>query len=326
MIDLGTTYMGLKLLSPIIAASSGLTNSVKHIVDLEKHGAGAVVLKSIFEEQILLEKREAFDKVPSDYPEAYDYVQNYAEESAIDKYLTLISEAKKAVFIPIIASVNCVTASNWESLAIDSEKAGADALEINLYTLPSDPNKSSADIEKIYFELIENITSKVSIPVSIKIGPQFTALAQMVTKLSWTNIKGIVLFNRFFSPDIDIETLEVSSAKVLSGEHDYHNTLRWTSILSPLVQCDIAASTGIHDGETAIKMLLAGAKVVEVASSLYEHGISYIRSYNSTIEKWMERNEYSSLDEVIGKVSYKRTPNPAAFERVQFMKYFSGIE
>ncbi len=329
MANLETTYMGLKLKSPIIAASSGLTNSVENIVELEKNGVGAVVLKSLFEEQIANEVSHTLEQGEAGnyYPEAEDYIRNYTQSNDLSIYLDLIRTAKQVVKIPVIASINCVSGSDdWISFAKKIEGAGADALELNIFILPSDPNKEGEENEQVYFDIAEKVTKEISIPVALKISYYFSGLVRFVTKLSWTDIKGIVLFNRFFSPDIDIDKMEVKSSFVFSDPASLAQSLRWVAMLSSHVKCDIAASTGIHSGEAVIKQLLAGAQVVQIASVLYKKGFKEIEVMTKVLEDWMDKKNFNSLDDFRGKLSIAEYENPAAYERVQFMKHYSGIE
>ena len=329
MANLETSWMGLKLKNPIIAGSSGLTNSVENIVELERNGVGAVVLKSLFEEQIANKVNNTMEQgeFANYYPEAEDYIRNYTHGNDLSVYLELIRSAKQSVKIPVIASINCVSDSNdWVSFAKKVEDAGADALELNIFILPSDPEKSGEENEKVYFKIIDKVTKAVSIPVAVKISYYFSGLAQFITKLSWTGIKGIVLFNRFFSPDIDIDKMEVKSSFVFSNPSELAISLRWIAMMSHHVKCELAASTGIHSGEAVIKQLLAGAEVVQIASVLYKKGFSEIGIMNRVLEEWMEKNNFNSLDDFRGKLSIAEYENPAAYERVQFMKHYSGIE
>ncbi len=329
MANLETSWMGLKLKNPIIAGSSGLTNSVENIVELERNGVGAVVLKSLFEEQIANKVNNTMEQgeFANYYPEAEDYIRNYTHGNDLSVYLELIRSAKQSVKIPVIASINCVSDSNdWVSFAKKVEDAGADALELNIFILPSDPEKSGEENEKVYFKIIDKVTKAVSIPVAVKISYYFSGLAQFITKLSWTGIKGIVLFNRFFSPDIDIDKMEVKSSFVFSSPSELAISLRWIAMMSHHVKCELAASTGIHSGEAVIKQLLAGAEVVQIASVLYKKGFSEIGIMNRVLEEWMEKNNFNSLDDFRGKLSIAEYENPAAYERVQFMKHYSGIE
>jgi len=328
MINLETTYLGLKLKNPIIVGSSGLTNSVDNVIEIEKNGAGAVVLKSLFEEQILEASKKTFEDgdMANYYPEAQDYIHNYTKENDINIYLNLIKDCKKSVEIPIIASINCFSDSDWMDFARRIEKAGADALELNVFILPSDMEKNGIENEKAYLDIANKITSIVQIPVALKLSYYFSSLAKSLVTLSWTKIKGLVLFNRFFSPDIDIDHLEIKSSNVFSTPSDLSISLRWVAMLSNNAHCDIAASTGIHDGKAVIKQLLAGAKAVQIASVLYKKGFKEIGLMLEEIKAWMEKMEFDTIDEFRGKMSFENTRNPAAWERVQFMKYFSGIE
>lgn len=328
MVNLETTYLGLKLKNPLIVGSSGLTNSVENIIEIEKKGAAAVVLKSLFEEQInyAVAKTILQDLTANQYPEADDYIRNYTYQNDVSKYLKLISEAKAAVNIPIIASINCISGDEWVSFAKNIEEAGADALELNIFILPSDPNKTADQNEAVYFEIIDKVLAQVKIPVAIKISYYFSSLANIVTKLSWKKINGIVLFNRFFSPDIDIENFEVKTSNVFSTPAELAISLRWTAMMSTHIKCDLAASTGVHDGNAMIKLLLAGANAVQIASVLYKKGFKEISSMLETLENWMERKNFNTIDQFRGKMSIDETSNPAAYERVQFMKHFSGIE
>lgn len=328
MVNLETTYLGLKLKNPLIVGSSGLTNSVENIIEIEKKGAAAVVLKSLFEEQInyAVAKTILQDLTANQYPEADDYIRNYTYQNDVTKYLKLISEAKAAVNIPIIASINCISGDEWVSFAKNIEEAGADALELNIFILPSDPNKTAEQNEAVYFEIIDKVLAQVKIPVAIKISYYFSSLANMVTKLSWKKINGIVLFNRFFSPDIDIENFEVKTSNVFSTPAELAISLRWTAMMSTHIKCDLAASTGVHDGTAMIKLLLAGANAVQIASVLYKKGFKEISSMLEKLENWMERKNFNTIQQFRGKMSIDETSNPAAYERVQFMKHFSGIE
>ncbi len=328
MLTISTSYMGLKLKNPIIIGSSGLTNSVENIKEAAAHGAAAVVLKSLFEEQIQHAASHTLtqsDHTPY-YPEAEDYVRNYTRQNDVENYLKLIRDCKQAVDIPIIASINCVSLAEWTDFALKIEQAGADGLELNIFILPSDPHQSGEDNEKVYFEIIEKIIKTVHIPVALKISYYFSGLARFALKLSWTGIKGLVLFNRFFSPDIDIEKFEIKATNVFSHPAELSQSLRWVAMLSTKVQCDIAASTGIHDGKAMIKQLLAGANAVQVASVIYKKGFQEIELMLAELEEWMTRHNFTSTEEFIGKMSIKKADNPAAYERVQFMKHFSGIE
>lgn len=327
MADISTSWMGLKLKSPLIIASSGLTNSLKNIKEYEKQGAGAIVLKSLFEEQILNEAHHTMgqDETANQYPEAMDYILNYSRTNALNDYLKLISDCKKETNLPIIGSINCSSASEWTAFAADIEKAGADALELNVYIPPFNPRKGQ-QLEKIYFEILQEVALKVKIPVALKIGSHFTSLTETAEQMVWAGAKGLVLFNKFYSPDIDINNLKIIPANVFSTSDDIHMPLRWVALLSGRIKCDIAGTTGVHNGEDLIKMLLAGAKAVEIASAVYKNGPEVIGTMLNELNAWMEKNKFATLNEVIGKLNYQNIDNPSSYERVQFMKHFAGIE
>lgn len=329
MPDITTSYLGLKLKNPIIASSSGLTDTVDKLVELEKAGVGAVVLKSIFEEEIVMHTERAIEKMSASgfvYPETMEYFEYDYEEidDPVQNYLQLIADAKKKLTIPVIASVNCLSHGVWEDFAFKVEKAGADALELNVFLLPSDNTLSAEEFEKVYFDVVKSVVAKVKIPVSLKMGPYASNLSSLIEKLSKTGIKGLVLFNRSYNTDFDINTLEFTNSSVLTTSSDMHQTLRWIALSAGNVKCDLAASTGVHDGAGLIKMLLAGASAVQVASTLYRNGNAQVARMLSDLTEWMNAQGYKSLGDFAGKMSYKKTYNPAAFERVQFMKHYRG--
>lgn len=344
MTDLQTTYLGLKLKNPLIAGSCGLTNNVKSIKEIAGKGVGAIVVKSIFEEQINVDTEKvirneeggievlthASDKMLArrvhDYDEAYSYIYDFARRNTLDKYLSFVSEAKKSIDIPLIASINCVSNNDWHSFAKKIEETGVDALELNIYILPSDWRRNGADNENIYFDIIREIRNYVNLPVSVKIGYYFSALSQSVQKLSQSGVKGIVLFNRPYNTDFDIEKMELSHGPIYSNESEYNHTLRWISILSENVSCDLSASTGVHTWEAFVKLLLAGATTVQIASALYTEGLEVIPKILDNTSSWMKRHEFEKVDSFCGKLSKSKLENPAAIERVQFMKLYSGIE
>jgi dihydroorotate dehydrogenase (fumarate) len=323
MANLSTTFAGLKLRNPFVISSSGITSSLDKIRKLDSLGAGAIVLKSLFEEQILHETGKNLEG--SDYPEALDYVKAYTRENSLAEYLNLVREAKRAVHIPVIASINCISATDWMDFATQVQEAGADALELNVFFLPVKKDKTSLEYEKIYYDLLEGIHKKISIPVIIKLGYHFTNLTYLVNQLYFRKADGVVLFNRFYEPDINITELKISSSEVFSSPADIRNSLRWVGIISsevPLI--DIAASTGIHSGDAAVKQILAGAKVVQLCSVLYKNGIEFLPKIIDRFESWMIENNYKSIEEFRGKMNYSNVGDPALYERAQFMKYFSS--
>ena len=342
--DISTTYMGLKLKNPIIIGSSGLSGSIDNIRKLSGSGAGAIVLKSIFEEQIRWESEQkirmkegeklepilaGYDEIlnsrPYDYAEAMDYVSNFTKEETLGNYLKFISLTKKALNIPVIASINCTTQYDWHYFARRIEEAGADALELNIYVLPSDINHQTAEIEKIYQDIVQAVLDEVKIPVALKIGYYFSSLANKIVELSNSGVKGLVLFNRPYSPDIDIDTFEVTSGNVFSSKAEYVQSLRWIGILAGRVGCDLSAATGVHDFKTIIKLLLAGATTVQVTSALYAYGPGIIDEMLYGLQNWMSSHKFNTIDEFRGKMSQTKIENPANYERVQFMKLYSRI-
>jgi len=327
MADLQTQYMGLNLSSPIIAASSGLTNSLKDLQEFEENGAGAVVLKSIFEEEIRLfleRDQKAMARNEFIYPEIMEFYEDFASDDALTQYLGLITEARKRLSIPIIASVNCVSADKWPSYAQHLQDAGADALELNVFLMPSDFDKTCDEREKTFFNIVEAVRQHVDIPISLKISFYSSNLGPMIQELSHSGIEGLVLFNRFYSPDIDINKMQLLSTHVLSQPAEISLPLRWIGIMSDRAGCDLAASTGVHDGAGVIKMLLAGAKVVQVASAIYKNGKGHIQTMVSDVENWMDSKGYGKLDDFRGVLNTKSTQDPAAYYRMQFMKHFAG--
>lgn len=324
MIDLSVRYAGLELKSPIIVSSSGLTSSVARIRKIAAAGAGAVVLKSLFEEQIQFEIGAM--ETSGDYPEAADYLRTYARENSVDNYLELIKEAKAAVDIPVIASVNCYSSDEWVDFTKQMEEAGADGIELNIYYMANDRKKDPRSYEDIYLRILEDVKKKVNIPVMIKLGLHFTNLTWMAEELSVRGAAGIVMFNRFYAPDIDTDNFTMGSAEVLSSPADIRNSLRWVGIISSEVpKLDISASTGVHSGLGAVKQLLAGAEAVQVCSVLYRNGVDYLNEIVGELKKWMEKKQYNSIEEFRGKMSYANLKDPAAYERAQFIKYFSKM-
>jgi len=326
MKDLSTEYLGLQLKNPVIVGSSGLTDSVDKIKDLADNNAGAVVLKSLFEEQILAELSQNLINYTADYPDAFDYIREYTRENSVSAYLSLISAAKQAVQIPVIASINCVSGKEWVAFAKSVENAGADALEINISLLPSDPRKKCTDYEKIYFDVLDQVSSLVSIPIALKMSRYSSALANLVIRLSWTGkVAGFVLFNRYFRPDFDIDNLTVRPASIFSTPEEIVTSLRWIALLAGNVESDLAASTGVHDSTGLIKQLLAGATAVQVVSAIYKNGPAYINELIKGLTEWMESKSFDRISDFRGKLSAASTDDSAALHRIQYMKYFGGI-
>ena len=315
-----TTYLGLKLKNPLIIGSCGLTNSVESIKKLAKNGAAAVVLKSIFEEEILMEYNHTLKKAAPEELDYLDYYDYKIKQNNVKKYIELIKQAKEAVDIPIIASINCTSSHEWTYFTEKIQEAGADALELNIFMMPYQKDKAGSDNEKIYFDIIEKVKSKVNIPVSLKMSHYFSNLGRFIERLS-EKTDGLILFNRFYSPDIDIDNEKLYAGHIYSSKFEMHIPLRWIAMTHGHVKCDIAASTGIHSGQDLIKMILAGANATQIVTTVYQHGPEKIKSLLGELEDWMKKHNYNSIDDFKGKLSLKKSEDPSAFYRVQFMKY-----
>jgi len=321
---LQSKYLGINLNSPLIVSSSGLSNSLEKIKKMEEYGAGAIVLKSLFEEQILFETSDLLKH--NDYPEAEDYIRNYTQNNTLKLYLEHLKKAKEAVNIPIIASINCVSDKNWLDFTKSIEDAGADAIELNIHIFPTEIDWDSKDIEKKYLEIVYHIKQKIKIPVAVKISNQFTNLLAMADKLKGAGASSLVLFNRFYQPDIDIEKMKFTRGRVFSDSMSYTKELRWIGLLSGRIpELELSASTGVHSSAAALQLILAGADTVQLCSILYERGLEFISAMNSEIESWMKKKNYKEIKSFKGKMSYKNIKNPAMYERAQFMKYFSDL-
>ena len=325
MADLSTKYMGLDLKNPIIIGASELTDKAHKVKKLADAGAGAVVLKSLFEEQIMMEiDAEGANNMYGTFEDMDNYVSFYTRKHNLDEYLNLIKESQNATDIPVIASINCISADEWVEFAQKIQKAGADGLELNMFIMPNDPNYDGRTIEDMYFNIVENIQQYLNIPVALKMSSYFSGLAKTFVELSQYEISAMVLFNRFYSPDINLRKEEIQQSNVFSKPEDITNSIRWIGMLSDKVACDLAASNGVHDGYAVIKNLLVGAKATQVVSALYKNSANYIQTMLEQIENWMEEKQYSSVHEFTGKLSQKNVKQPMMFERAQFMKYYSN--
>jgi dihydroorotate dehydrogenase (fumarate) len=344
MADISTNYMGLALRNPVIVGSSGMTGTISGIKQACDNNAGAIVLKSIFEEQILHEMEgyldesqknethafhQGYNNVISDrdydYQQAYAYLKDHAKDLTLRKYLNFVEEAKKSVDIPVIASINCGSAYDWHYFARRIEEAGADAIELNVFVLPSNTERSAEENEKLYFSIVEAVKKQVKIPVSLKLGYYFSGLTHSLVALSRSGVDSMVLFNRPFHPDINIDTFEIHPKYLLSDASEYSHVLRWMALLSGRVSCPLVATTGIHTYESAVKQLLAGATAVQVVSAIYKHGYSEIAQITEGIASWMDSKGFKTLNDFRGKMSQQNIKNPADFERVQFMRLYSEI-
>lgn len=326
MKNLKTNYLGLELKSPLIMSSSGLSKTVSNIKSAEENGIGAVVLKSLFEEQIVFETNKAIDQ-SIDYPEAADYIKNYSRHNSLNEYLELIKQAKRTVKIPIIASINCASDVEWEDFTKEIEKAGADALELNINVSPFDYTLTSAQIEEKYFNIISKVKQNTNLKYAVKIGNYFTNLPNFIQQMTFRGVDTFVLFNKYYEPIIDINKLQLTHSAAMSSENDIKHSLRWVAIIKGLLpDIDISASTGIHSADTAIQQLLAGATTVQLCSVLYKKGIKEIQTINNDLIKWMDKNSYNSINEFRGKLSYANIKDKQTYERFQFIKHFTSIE
>lgn len=322
--DLSTAYMGLKLKCPLVASASPLSRELDNIKRLEDAGASAVVLYSLFEEQIIHEQKELdyylsrgaehFAEALSYYPSLEDY--NLEPEM----YLEHIRKAKEAVDIPIIGSLNGISDSGWSAYAAKIQAAGADAVELNIYYIPADASLTSEDVESLYLGNLKTVKEAVSIPVAMKLSPFFSAMANMAKRLDTAGADALVLFNRFYQPDVNLETLKSEPTIVLSAEGEYRLPLRWIAILRGLIRANLAATSGIHNGHDAAKMIMAGADVVMLCSTLLKNGIGWLGRIKEQLGEWAESQEYDSISEMRGIMSHKTTPNPSAFERANYMR------
>ncbi len=317
---ISTEYMGLELRSPVIVSSGPLTQNIVTLKKAEAAGAGAVVLKSVFEEQIeadVSKEVEANAEYLGHSDEAY---AAFSRDRYIDRYMKLLAEAKKELSIPVIASVSAKTMDSWIDYAERFVKCGADGIELNYYPISSDAAVTGAEVDKRLIAFAERARKAIDGPLSMKIGYKYSSLANVISALDKAGIDGIVLFNRFFRPDIDIENLTFTAGSPVSGKDEYAEALRWIGLMSGEVKADLCGNTGIHDGETAVKMLLSGAKAVEVCTAVVQHGFSVIGEMNSFIASWMERHGYSSLRDFTGLLSQEHISDGWKWERTQFLK------
>jgi dihydroorotate dehydrogenase (fumarate) len=328
MIDLSTRYLGLTLGSPLVASSSPLCEVVANIRAMEDAGAGAVVLRSLFEEQIDLDSHH-LDRYLSDGTESYAESLTYFPDLrdyhvGPDMYLEHVRRAKAAVNIPVIGSLNGVSTGGWIAHAKKIEEAGADALELNVCYVPTDPALMAGDVEQMYVNLVRDVTSCVSIPVAVKLGHSFTALANLGRRLDATGVAGLVLFNRFYLPDFDLEALEVVPRLSLSTSRELLVRLHWIAILYGHVRADLAATGGVHEAEDVLKAMMAGARVAMMTSALLKRGIGHMARVRSAMLEWMETHEYASVTQMQGSMSYQSVAEPAAFERANYMKVLNS--
>jgi len=328
--DLTTNYLGMKLKSPLVPSASPLSGSVDTVKRLEDAGAAAIVMYSLFEEQINHEIREV-DHFLTTFNESYAEATSYFprpssfENLLAEDYLEQIVKLKKAVDIPVIASLNGVSPGGWIEYARRMEEAGADALELNVYYIPTDPNISSADVEQMYLDDLKAVKKEVQIPVAMKLSPFFSAFANMARRLDDAGVDGLVLFNRFYQPDIDLETLEVIPNLQLSTPFENRLPLRWIAILRGRLKASLAATSGVHSAADVLKLVMAGADVTMMASVLLKKGPGHLRHIRQELEGWMEEHEYESIEQMKGSMCHKAVAEPAAFERANYIKVLQSF-
>lgn len=328
MIDLTTQYLGFNLKNPIVASASPLGESLDTIRRLEDHGIAAVVLPSLFEEQLNLESA-ALDSDLSRgtevFPESLSYLPDLKTYNlGPDGYLELIRKAKASVSVPIIASLNGVSPGGWVRYAREMEQAGADAIELNIYSLETDPDRTAAEVERGYCELVLAIKKSVAIPVAVKLSHFFSALANIATRLDASGANSLVLFNRFYQPDLDIETLEVVPNLTLSRPAELLLRLHWVAIIFGHIKADLAITGGVHSAQDVLKSVMVGARVAMMTSALLHHGIAHLDIVRRDLTRWMEDHEYESIRQMCGSMSQRNVPNPAAFERANYMRVLSS--
>lgn len=327
MANLKTRYMGLELDSPLVAGSSGLTRDAAGVAKLEQAGVGAVVLKSIFEEQVTheVDGMAGPESGVDGHPEAVEYIRAYGTAHAEENYLKRITECAASVRIPIIASIHCVQAGKWVDFARRAQQAGASGIELNVFVPPFDASVDGRQIEQLYIDIADSVRRVVTVPVSMKLGYHFSGMANFMKALSG-HVDALVLFNRFFRMTIDTETMKLVPSVPYSEKHEHEISLRWVSGLYGVLGCDIAASTGVHSADVAVKMILAGACAVQISSVLYQDGIQAVGTINRGISEWMDRHGHASIEDFRGSISRNVSTNQSQFDRVQFMKFSVGHE
>jgi dihydroorotate dehydrogenase (fumarate) len=323
-VDLTTTYLGMKLRTPLVPSASPLSEEIDNIKRLEDAGAAAVVLYSLFEEQLALERLELHHHLThgtESFAESLTYFPEPEEfHLGPEGYLNHIRKAKEAVNIPIIASLNGTSVGGWTEFAKQMQQAGADALELNVYYIPTETDLDGAQVEQTYIDILKAVKSAVTIPVAIKMSPYFSNMANVAKRLDEAGANALVLFNRFYQPDIDLETLEVRPHVILSTPQAMRLPLRWVAILYGRIKANLAATSGIHNAEDVLKMLMAGANVTMLCSTLLHNGIGHLRVIEQNLREWMEAHEYISVKQMQGSMSQKHCADPTAFERAQYMK------
>ncbi|MEW5872405.1 MAG: dihydroorotate dehydrogenase-like protein [Chloroflexota bacterium] len=328
MVDLTTTYLGLSLKNPLVASSSPLSQKVETLQQLEKAGVSAIVMYSLFEEQIIHESlrlHRDLERGAESFAEALHYLPEVGQYSiGPDAYVSHLKKARQAVNVPVIGSLNGVSTGGWIEYAQKIEDAGADALELNLYYLATDPDLTSAELEETYITLVHDVRQRVRIPIAVKLSPFYTALPNFARRLTEAGANGLVLFNRFYQPDFDLEELEVVPNLVLSNSNELRLPLRWIAILYGRVQADFALTSGVHTGNDLLKAVMAGASATTVASAFLQEGVEQAARILDEAKTWMEAHEYVSINQMKGSMSQKSVAEPASFERANYMRVLSS--
>lgn len=330
MLDLTTTYMGLHLKNPLVASASPLSKKLDTVRRLENAGAAAIVMYSLFEEQITHESNELdhyLERGSHSYAEALSYFPDLdTYNMGPETYLEHLYRVKQAVQIPVIGSLNGISSGGWVEYAQKIEQAGADALELNIYYLPTDPNLSSMEVEDEYVQLVRDVQARVQIPLAVKLSPYFTSLPHLAKHIASAGADGLVLFNRFYQPDFDLETLEVIPNLQLSTSQELRLPLRWIALLYGRIQADFALTSGVHTAQDVLKAVMAGASVTMMASTLLEHGVGRLMYILADLQAWMDEHEYTSIMEMKGSMSQQAVAEPAAFERANYLKTLNAFE
>lgn len=326
MADLTTKYLGLTLKNPVMVSSCGLTETAGGVKKCEDAGAGAVSMKSVFEEQINAEVSQLADASLHGHTEWQDYLTAYAKEDSLKAYLNELEKAKTSVSIPVFGSVNCVSNTGWTDFIRRIESTGVDGVELNIYVMPRDLYQTSQDIEMVYVDILKEVKSKATIPVVLKLPPYFTTPSRLIKRLADDGADGFVLFNRSIPFDIDIESQEIAVKNVMSAPQEMSYSLRTISLVAGEHKSSIAASTGVHNTEAVIKHLLAGADVVQLCSAVYQNDAGFLGKLVENLNAWLDAHGNASVDEIRGKLSRKQNPGQDAYERVQYIKIFAGIQ
>lgn len=325
--NIGTQYLGLEVKSPVVVASCGLSCSLDNLKRFEDAGAGAVVLKSVFEEEIIFDiKRNTHVVAPiNNYGVSYDYISRHVAVDSMQRYLNFVAEAKRSLSIPLVSSIHCYSYENWVTYAKQIQEAGSDALEINMSLLPYETAVGGDDVARAFNDIVLTLKKVTTLPIGVKVGAHFTDMAKFLQQLSWMGVQGITLFAKEMPLDVDIEAEEIKYGRHFSHPEELYNTLLWVTLLSKQVRCGIAASSGVYKPDDVVKLILAGAETVQVASCLYQNGLDYVRQLNDGLAQWMQSKGYDSLSQFRGKLAMKGSEKNSLQLRTQFMAHYDEI-